>query len=178
MTPSPPSPSPRFPPAAELHLETFAFGGPEGCSPCFDGGYTGIPVRLSSGELVQGMVGAPGFEPGPSATPDGYIAEDLSANGEHLIFGSTSRFAQGGNDETGDVSIYDRNLLTARNPRDLQYPRRRRPPRRRFPACRELANAMPKKAIPTGSPSSRSHADGNRILLGQKVSEDADGNVY
>ena len=27
---------------------------------------------------------------------DGYIAKDLSADGTHLIFGSTSRFAPGG----------------------------------------------------------------------------------
>ena len=37
---------------------------------------------------------------------------------------------------------------------------------------------MPKKATQTGSPSLAISRDGNRILLGQKVSEDADGNVY
>ena len=49
------------PSAASSNLETFAFGGPEGCSPCFEGGYTGIPVRLPNGQLVQGMVGGPRF---------------------------------------------------------------------------------------------------------------------
>ena len=61
------------PSGADASLETFAFGGTEGCSPCFEDGYTGIPVRLPNGELVQGMAG-PG-EPGPAAKPDGYIAK-------------------------------------------------------------------------------------------------------
>ena len=98
------------PSGADASLETFAFGAPGGCSPCFSGGYTGIPVRKPNGELIQGMSGTP--NPGPSATADGHIAVPLSANGEHLIFGSTSLFAPGGNDSTGDVSIYDRNLKT------------------------------------------------------------------
>ena len=51
-------------------------------------------------------------EPGPGAEPDGLIRKRFSADGTHLIFGSTSLFAAGGNDETGDVSIYDRNLTT------------------------------------------------------------------
>ena len=46
-----------IPSGADASLETFAFGSPGGCSPCFAGGYTGIPVRLPSGKLVQGMVG-------------------------------------------------------------------------------------------------------------------------
>src|SRR6202042_2199805 len=54
------------PTGVDAGLETFAFGGPEGCSPCFEGGYTGIPVRLPNGQLVQGMLPAKGFpNPGP-----------------------------------------------------------------------------------------------------------------
>ncbi len=163
------------PTGADASLDTFAFGGAGGCSPCFEGGYTGIPVRLPGGEeVVQGMVPAPGFEPGPTATPDGYIANDLSANGEHLIFGSTSRFAAGGNDETGDVSIYDRNLSHARNPRRLQRPRRRTAlsciqGEGKCSAAHHDSNGIAELAVST---------DGSHVLLGQKVSEDADHNVY
>ena len=54
-----------IPSGADAKLETFAFGGFEGCSPCFSGGYTGIPVRKPNGELTQGMASTKGFtEPG------------------------------------------------------------------------------------------------------------------
>jgi len=89
-------------------LETFAFGAAGGCSPCFEGGYTGIPVRLPGGKLVQGMAGS--LNPGPTAKAAGYIAKDLSADGSHFVFGSKSRFEPEGNE--GEVSIYDRNLST------------------------------------------------------------------
>ena len=91
-------------------LTTLAFGGPNICSPCFADGTTGIPLREEDGSLAQGMVGPE--EPGPSAKPDGLVEKRFSADGTHLIFGSTALFADGGNDQTGDVSIYDRNLTT------------------------------------------------------------------
>ncbi len=123
------------------------------------------------------MVGAPGFEPGPSATPDGRIAQDLSANGEHLIFGSTSRFAQGGNDETGDVSIYDRDLLThethviSNTPSAEDFPTA-------LPCLQGAGKCDGKEGDENGISELAISKDGNRILVGQKVSEDADGNVY
>ena len=101
------------PTGASSDLTSFAFGGEGSCSPCFAGDYTGIPVRLpGSKEVVQGMVPAKGVAtPLPNALkPEGYVAKDLSANGEHLIFGSTVRLAEGGNE--GELSIYDRNLRT------------------------------------------------------------------
>ena len=55
------------------------------------------------------MAGA--LDPGPAAAPDGYIGRRLSADGTHLIFGSTSAFEPGAA-TGGDVSIYDRNLVT------------------------------------------------------------------
>ena len=97
-----------IPSGASAGLEAFAFDDPDGCSPCFEGSYTGVPVRLPSGELVQGMAGSE--NPGPSAKPEGFIAKDLSANGEHFVFGSKSRFEPDG--AAGELSIYDRNLKT------------------------------------------------------------------
>ena len=94
------------PSGTSASLEAFAFGAPGGCSPCFEGGYTGIPVRLPNGELVQGMVGS--LNPGPAAKPAGQIGKDLSADGTHFVFGSNSKFEPEGNE--GEVSIYDHNL--------------------------------------------------------------------
>ena len=89
-------------------LGTFAFGGENICDPCFGDGSTGIPVRLASGELVQGMKGS--MDPGPAAEPSGYVGKAVSRDGSHLIFGSTSQFEPAGNN--GSLTIYDRNLST------------------------------------------------------------------
>ena len=93
---------------ADAGLDTFAFGGAEICSPCFADGSTGVPLRLPSGGLVQGMAGP--LNPGSAAESAGYVAKTLSENGTHLVFGSTAKFAPGGNE--GQISIYDRNLKT------------------------------------------------------------------
>ncbi len=165
-----------IPSGASANLETLAFGGPEGCSPCFAGGYTGIPVHLPDGSLVQGMVAAAGLEPGPAATPDGQIAKDLSANGEHFIFGSTSLFAEGGNNATGDVSIYDHNLRTGAthvvsntaSTEDFPVP---------LP-CLQGKGSCHSPGDGNGIAELDISGDGSHILLGQKVATDADGNVY
>ena len=52
--PSQRAPSPRRVLEADAGLETFAFGGPEICSPCFEDGSTGIPVRLPDGRTDPG----------------------------------------------------------------------------------------------------------------------------
>ncbi len=156
------------PSGASAGLDAFAFGGPEGCSPCFEGGYTGIPVRLANGELIQGMSGP--LNPGPSAKPDGYIANDLSANGEHFVFGSTSQFAPGANNENGDVSIYDHNLRTGETHVVSNTPSTEDFPvalpclqgKGQCSAAHKDSNGIAELAI---------SKDGSHILLGQKVSE-------
>jgi sugar lactone lactonase YvrE len=92
---------------ADSGLDTFAFGGPELCFPCFEDGSTGVPVRRPDGSLVQGMAGS--LDPGPSAAPAGYIGRHLSADGTRFVFGSTSQFEPDGN-SNGDVTIYSRDL--------------------------------------------------------------------
>jgi DNA-binding beta-propeller fold protein YncE len=162
------------PSGADADLETLAFGGPEGCSPCFEGGYTGVPIHLPDGNLVQGMVASPGVpEPLPSATPDGYIAKDLSANGEHFVFGSTSRFAPGGN-SNGEISIYDRNLKAEETKVVSNDPAGTAPLE-----CLQgagLCNAAHHDS--NGIAELAISKDGSHILLAQKVATDADGNVY
>ena len=92
---------------AASNLETLAFGGPEICSPCFEDGSTGNPIHLADGELVQGMAGS---IPQPGAKPAGFIGRRLSADGDHFVFGSKSKFEADGKE--GEISIYDRNLRT------------------------------------------------------------------
>lgn len=90
-------------------LSAFAFGGAGICAPCFGDGSTGIPVRMPSGSLVQGMKGS--MDPGPGAAQAGFVGKRLSDDGSHLVFGSTSKFEPEGN-SNGDVTIYDRDLST------------------------------------------------------------------
>ena len=103
-----------------------------------------------------------------------YVVKHFSADGSHFIFGSASKFAEGGNSD-GVVSIYDRDLKSGRNPRRLQRPRRRLP----SPACKTQgkANAMP-PSDSNGIAELDISKDGSRIIVAQKVSEDEEGNVY
>ena len=90
---------------ADAGLDIFAFGGPELCSPCFSDGSRGIPVHRPDGELVQGMTGS---IPDPAAEPAGFVGKQLSADGAHLVFGSTTKLESDGSE--GGISIYDRDL--------------------------------------------------------------------
>ena len=93
---------------ADPSLDTFAFGGEDICSPCFQDGSTGIPIHLPNGELVQGMAGS--LNPGAEAKPAGFINKRFSADGSHFVFGSKSRFEPEANE--GEIAIYDRDLKT------------------------------------------------------------------
>jgi DNA-binding beta-propeller fold protein YncE len=160
---------------ADSALRTFAFGGPGICTPCFGPGgvEAGIPLRLPGGELVQGMAGE-GEE--PEARPDGFIAKPLSADGSHLIFGSTTRFAAGGSENSGDVSIYDRNLATGET-----HVVSNSPEGEDFPdplPCLQGAGKCHSPGDTNGIAALDVSKDGSHVLLGQKVSEDADHNAY
>ena len=163
------------PTAADADLETFSFGAPGGCSPCFSGSYTGIPIRKPNGELTQGMAGPE--NPGPSAAADGHIAKPLSANGEHFIFGSTSRFARGGNDETGDVSIYDRNLATGETHVVSNTPKEGEDGPEPL-SCLQGAGQCHSPGDTNGIAELDVSANGSHILLGQKVTDDSEGHAY
>ncbi len=90
---------------ADRNLETLAFAG-QICEPCFQDGSSGIPVRLPTGELVQGMTGS---EPDPNAESAGYVAKPLSADGSHLLFGTDAKLEPSAN-EGGNPTIYERDL--------------------------------------------------------------------
>jgi hypothetical protein len=155
---------------ADQSLDTFAFGGPDICAPCFGDGSSGIPERRGASDLAQGMAGP--IDPGPSAKPDGLISKPLSADGSHLTFGSVSQFHEDGNDETGDVSIYDRNLDT----RTTQVVST--DPSGNPLACLQGAGTCHSPANANGIAELDVSSDGLRIVVAQKVSTDTDGNVY
>ncbi|MGA8745830.1 MAG: NHL repeat-containing protein [Solirubrobacterales bacterium] len=160
----------------DSELDTFAFGGAGLCAPCFGDHTTGIPItHLGSEELIQGMSQTEG--PDPNAKPDGFIAKHLSANGEHLVFGSTSRFAPGGNDGTGDVSIYDRNLTTRETSVVSNAPSAANGPVP-LPCLQGAGKCDSAEGDANGISELGISSNGSRILLGQKVSTDALGNVY
>ena len=92
---------------ADASLSTFAFGGPDICSPCFADGSAGEPIHLPGGELIQGMSGS---IPQPEAAPAAFVGKHMSGDGSHFVFASTSPFEPEGDE--GEVSIYDRNLAT------------------------------------------------------------------
>lgn len=157
------------PSGADAGLDTFAFGGPGGCSPCFEGGYTGIPVRLPNGELVQGMTGS--SNPGPGARSEGLVAKNLSADGSHLVFGSASKFAEGGN-SNGDVSIYERDLSTG-----VTKVVSNTPAGTSLPCLQGAGNCHP-PGDAAGIAELDISSDGSRVVVGQLVSTDAAGNHY
>jgi hypothetical protein len=149
-------------------LSTLAFG-PGTCSPCFAGGSTGLSVRRDGGPIAQGMAGD--MNPGPSAKPDGYIARQLSADGTHLIFGSTSQFEPDGN-SNGDVSIYDRNLVTgathvvSKTPQGTNLP------------CLQGSGSCHSPGDGDGIGALAVSENGNRIVIAQRVSTDGAGNRF
>ena len=134
---------------ADASLQTFAFGGPEICSPCFGDGSTGIPIHLPDGELVQGEAGSISE---PKAEPAGFIGKHLSADGTHFIFGSKAKLEEGAN-TNGDVNVYDRDLATRET---------------------HLVSKTPSGQTMGGSGIGELDVsgDGSRIVLGQLLSEE------
>jgi hypothetical protein len=155
---------------ADAGLQTFAFGGDDFCSPCFPNGSSGIPVRMPDGSLVQGMTGK--FDQGASAIPNGLIQKPLSEDGSHLVFGSLLRFQPDGNNNTGDISIYERDLQTgvtqvvSKTPGGANLP------------CLQGAGTCHGPGNPDGIAELDISSDGSRVLIGQKVGTDAEGNVF
>ena len=142
--------------AADAGLDTFAFGGPGICSPCFGDGSSGIPLRLPGGGLVQGMVGAAG-SPLPSPVPAGTVKVPVSADGSHFLFGSTQQFAPGGNSDGTDATIYSRDLGAATTQVVSTDP-----------AGGAIVNGEGLAELNVSS-------DGQRVLIGEKLGTDSAG---
>ncbi len=144
---------------ADPALDTFAFAGPELCSPCFESGLTtGLPVRLPNGQVVQGMVGS--LSPGSdSARPEGKVAKQFSADGRHLIFASKYAFEPGANTDGTSLTFYDRDLSAGTT---------------RIVSQDENGTVLSGAGISELDLS----ADGSRVIVGKRVSADSGGNEY
>jgi hypothetical protein len=144
---------------ADPSLSTLAFAGPNLCSPCFTGGglETGIPVRLSNGNLVQGMSGSLSASVPTSAKPEGKLAKYFSADGKRLIFASKYAFEPGAN-TGGDLTVYERDLAAGTT---------------------EVVSTDPSGNALTGTISELGvSSDGSRVVTGKRVSVDSQGNEY
>jgi hypothetical protein len=143
---------------ADSTLDTFAFAGPNLCSPCFESGLeTGIPVRLPGGRLVQGMAGS--LNPGTdSARPEGKVAKYFSADGRDLVFASKYAFEPGAN-TGGSLTVYERDLSAGTT---------------------RIVSTDENGAVLSGAGISELDisSDGSRVVVGKNVSTDSDGNEY
>ena len=142
---------------ADRSLTSFAFGGSDFCSPCFDDGDTNIPVRLADGNLRKGMLGS--LDPGNSE-PAGDVRKHFSADGTHFVFGSTAQFEPEGHGNGTDVTIYDRNLQTG---------------------VTQVVSTEPNgDTIAVGADLAvlDMSEDGSRIVVGKRISTDASGNDH
>jgi hypothetical protein len=140
--------------AADASLRSFVFSGPEICDPCFADGSTGIPVRGPDGALVQGMVGS---LPVPDPDPSGEVREPVSADGTHLVFGSTQQFEPLGNISGTDLTIYDRDLVAGTT---------------------QVVSTLPNGDTIVAGPDVAAldvSDDGSRILIGRVLSTDPTG---
>ena len=145
---------------ADLNLSTFAFGengdGPPICDPCFEDGSVNVPLREGETLISTGMAGS--LNP-PADPAVGAVREPVSGDGSHLIFGTTAKFESDGN-SNGDVTIYDRNLLSG---------------------ATHVVSKTTGGATMTGSGIAELAVseDGSRVLIGQLVSTDpTTGNQY
>lgn len=136
---------------ADQHLDSFAFGGPAFCEPCYPDGSQNIPLRLADGSFVKGMAGSEN----PAANPAGAIAKRFSGDGGSFVFGSTSRFEPTGNE--GSLTIYERNLGAGTT---------------------HVVSTNPDGSTMSGSGITELGVseDGSRVLIGREVGRDADGN--
>ncbi len=144
---------------ADVRLNTFAFAGPDLCSPCFGDGKTGIPVRRPDGSIVQGMAGS--SDPGPGAQAKILVRKRLSTDGSHLIFGSTEPF-EADAPPSGQPAIYSRDLDSGTT----------------SPVSKDKdgANiACLSDCATDGVAELDLSADGSRVVIGQRVGEGPSG---
>jgi hypothetical protein len=140
--------------AADRGLDAFAFGGEAICDPCFNGLGTNIPLRLQGGPAEPGMAGS--LSPGESA-PEGHVGSYMSADGSHLVFGSSKKFEQAG--AAGAVTIYSRDLGAGTT---------------------EVVSTDGSGATLSGPDvaSLDVSSDGSRVVIGQRTSTDSAGNDH
>lgn len=139
---------------ADSSLNQFAFGGKDICEPCFEDGSTNIPLRRANGSLEKGMAGSLK----PAANPVGEVRKRFSADGSTFVFGAEKKFESAGNE--GSVSIYSRSLKPG--------------------GGTQVVSTLPNGTTMTGAGIAELDisANGERVLVGKRVSEDTAGNEY
>jgi hypothetical protein len=144
---------------ADQSLSTLAFAGPKLCSPCFTSGspQTGIPVRLPSGQLVQGMSGSLAGSVPAAARPEGKVAKYFSGDGKKLLFASKYAFEPGANENGSDLTVYERNLAAGTT---------------EIVSTDPSGNALSGEGISELDVSS----NGSRVVIGKKLGTDPLGN--
>jgi hypothetical protein len=138
---------------ADSGLRQFAFGGEDICDPCFADGSTNVPLRRSDGSIEKGMAGSLN----PAADPAGEVRQRFSADGSTFVFGAEEKFESTGNE--GSVSIYKRNLQAGST---------------------QLVSTLPNGSTMTGAGIAELavSSNGDRVLIGKRVSQDGAGNEY
>jgi len=155
---------------ADSQLNTLAFAGANLCNPCFTSGglATGIPVRLPSGQLVQGMSGSLVGSVPASAKPEGKVAKYFSGDGRKLLFASKYAFELGANvnpepseaepEPPVSLTVYERDLGAGTT---------------------EIVSTDPSGNALTGTVSELDvSTDGSRVVVGKGISTDSAGNEY
>lgn len=154
-----PSTSPFSSPVAgaDSGLSNFAFAGGDVCDPCFADGSKGIPIHKPDGSLVQGMSGSIDV---PTPEPAGGVKKHFSADGSHFLFASKQQFEPEGNNSGTDTTIYSRNLDTD--------------------TTEVVSTDTSGTAIADGESLAELDvsSDGSRVLFGDLVSTDSEGNDY
>jgi len=153
---------------ADSSLGTLAFAGANLCSPCFDSGLqTGIPVRMPSGQVVQGMSGSLAGSVPATAKPEGKVAKYFSQDGKKLLFASKYVFEPGANanpepteaepEPPVSLTVYERDLGTGTT---------------------EIVSTDPLGKALTGEGISELDvsSNGSRVLIGKKLGTDPLGN--
>jgi hypothetical protein len=96
----------------------------------------------------------------------------MSADGDHIVFGSTAQFENDGNDETGDVSIYERDLATGSTQVISKTTAGSNLP------CLQGSGACHSPGDGDGIAELAISRDGSHVVVAQRMSTDADGNRY
>ena len=98
--------------------------------------------------------------PAADMKPEGEVAQMLSADGRHLVFGSKYALVAGANDSSGNLNVYDRDLVAS--------------------ITQLVSTTTGGTAMQAGDGISSPglSADGSRVLIATPVSTDSAGNEY
>ncbi len=154
---------------ADPTLDTFAFSAADVCSPCFSDGSTGVPLHLPDGSLVQGMRGSMPAADSHAGRP----RQEAALGRRHAISSSAPNPSSRRTETTPATS---RSTTATSAPTQTQVVSKD-PLGSNLP-CLQGAGLCHGPGDAAGISELDISEDGSRIVVGQKVSTDADGNDY